>query len=433
VPPDAVGALDDADRRVIEQARRFVPAWIERVDRIPPSALLEQILVDTAYAYELRGARRLQAWENIKKMRGLVRRMQNRGYATLSRLTAHLDSLGAGDESNAVLEAVDAVNLMTVHASKGLEFPVVFLVNLARGASGPPRPVRVMVNGDDTAVSVGPFASEMEEAERERDKHETRRLLYVAMTRARDRLYLSTSLKDGALQPGRGSLVDVLPESLKRLFEHAGTALDGIARAAWRGASGTTFEWRICSPRPDGPAVAADRGPQRSSVTSWLTAGVRASHLEGDPVDVLTGTLVHRLFQTPPETGPAAAEDVSRHARALLTADERASLADVDRVVSAALDAWRRMSERPQLARVLSSGEVLHEVPFSLAVSEATPPAVLRGTIDCLVRRPDGSVVVVELKTGRPQPSHEQQLDLYVRAARACFPEAAVERLLVYL
>ena len=72
-------------------------------------------------------------------MRGLIRRIQNRGYATLPRIADHIDSLTAGDESNAVLEALDAVNLMTVHASKGLEFPIVFVVNLAKGASGPPR------------------------------------------------------------------------------------------------------------------------------------------------------------------------------------------------------------------------------------------------------------------------------------------------------
>ena len=123
----------------------------------------------------------------------------------------------AGDESNAVIEALDAVNLMTVHASKGLEFPIVFLVNLARGASGRPRPVRIVVDGEggEPSVSIGPFLSETDEVEREREKQETRRLLYVAMTRARDRLYLYSALKDGVLVPGRGSLAEVLPDSLK--------------------------------------------------------------------------------------------------------------------------------------------------------------------------------------------------------------------------
>ena len=129
-------------------------------------------------------------------MRGLIRRIQNRGYATLARIADHLDSLTAGDESNAVLEALDAVNLMTVHASKGLEFPIVFVVNLAKGASGFPKPVRV--SPARRRVSVGPFVSERRE-ERVREREETKRLLYVALTRARDRLYLASAAQ------GRGA------------------------------------------------------------------------------------------------------------------------------------------------------------------------------------------------------------------------------------
>ena len=143
-----VQSLDVEDRRVLDQVRRSVPGWLSLADRIPPAELFEQVLAEGAYAFELRGRRRQQAWENLKKMRGLVRRVQNRGYATLGRIADHIDSLSAGDESNAVLEAIDAVNLMTVHASKGLEFPIIFVVNMARGAGGVPPPVRVIADGD---------------------------------------------------------------------------------------------------------------------------------------------------------------------------------------------------------------------------------------------------------------------------------------------
>ena len=94
------------------------------------------MLHESAYAYEIRGRGRVQARENLKKLRGLVRRLQNRGYATLGRIAARMSQLMAGDESNAIIDALDAVNLMTVHAAKGLEFPVVFVVNLARGTGG---------------------------------------------------------------------------------------------------------------------------------------------------------------------------------------------------------------------------------------------------------------------------------------------------------
>ena len=81
------------------------------------------------------------------------------------------------------------------------------------------------IDGDDEtpSVSIGPFVSDMDALEREREQHETRRLLYVAMTRARDRLYLSSALKDGVLRPGVLSLAEVLPDSLKAVFTSAGT------------------------------------------------------------------------------------------------------------------------------------------------------------------------------------------------------------------
>ena len=280
--PDAATALDDEDRRVLEpHPRRACATGSSRSIGCRRPISSSSLLPATAYAYELRGPRRQQAWENLKKMRGLVRRIQNRGYATLARIADHIDSLTAGDESNAVIEALDAVNLMTVHASKGLEFPIVFVVNLARGASGPPRPVRVIVDGEggEPSVSVGPFVSETDEAEREREKQETRRLMYVALTRARDRLYLSSALKDGVLQAGRGSLAEVLPDSLKQLFGRAATAFDEFAALGWAGQSGPCVrmadlqgsEGRGSRRAPRGTGVQApSRAPLISALLSML-------------------------------------------------------------------------------------------------------------------------------------------------------------------
>ena len=166
-----------------------------------------------------------------------------------------------------MIEALDAVNLMTVHAAKGLEFPIVFVVNLAKGASGPPKPVRVSVDThEEPSVSVGPFISDTDEAERERERHETRRLLYVAVTRARDRLYLSSTLKDGAFVPGRGSLAEVLPDSFKTLIG-GGPDISRSRHDRVDSVSGRAYSWRLCRPDVshlgDGSPVHATRRRRR--------------------------------------------------------------------------------------------------------------------------------------------------------------------------
>ena len=444
-PPDLT-RLDDEDRRVLEFVRRVVPEWLALVDRLPPADLFEQLLPRAAYAFELRGRRQQQAWENLKKMRSLVRRVQNRGYATLARIADHIDALTAGDESNAVLEALDAVNLMTVHAAKGLEFPIVFVVNIARGAGGLPPSVRVIASGEDRtdSVSVGPFVSETDELERDRERHETRRLLYVALTRARDRLYLSSVLKDGALAPAKGALAEVLPETMKQLFASAAVATG--PHLTWQAASGRAFTWRVVEQPPDlvepVPVESATRGSlelgyvdagertTRLTVSEWL-----AREFPGDAPSehatagaAIVGSLVHRLFQR----RVTAAADVVAAARAALLPDERAALENAEGVIDAAARIWQQLRDQPEVATLLDAATtVLTEVPFSMRLPES-PRQIVRGTIDCVTIDDAGRVSVIEFKTGSRRPSHDAQLALYLRAAHAVFADAEVSGRLVY-
>src|SRR5437016_1881037 len=114
---------------------------------------------------------------------------------------------------------------MTVHAAKGLEFPIVFVVNLGRWTGGPRAPIRVLTDGRGApSVSIGDFESDADEDASARDREETKRLLYVALTRARERLYLSGVLKNGTFRAGRGSLGEVLPRSVVARVEAAGTS-----------------------------------------------------------------------------------------------------------------------------------------------------------------------------------------------------------------
>jgi len=95
------------------------------------------------------------------------------------------------------------------------------------------------------------YQSEADEETQAREREETKRLVYVALTRARDRLYLSAMVPAGGLRMGRGSLGEILPASLVALFTRAADAGSG-AEIAWAPAAERTHRLTAKALKLDG-------------------------------------------------------------------------------------------------------------------------------------------------------------------------------------
>jgi ATP-dependent exoDNAse (exonuclease V) beta subunit len=288
------------------------------------------------------------------------------------------------------------------------------------------------------------------------------------VTRARDRLYLGTVLKDGVVQPGRGSLAEVLPASLIARFAEASPKAERTSLAAsendvviWPAASGGSHAIRVCAAAP-APAAhdAASRSaltvstetdftrlddavaPRQTVASAIGDAGRDETGLAevdlqtrlpdetrlADESDRLVGSLVHRLLQREGLAADVSDAWIAERLGSLVRVEESIAIVDRQAVMRRAAAAYRAFTTHRELRALYLSGTAYHEVPFSLSIDDR----IVRGTIDCLVRTPDGEIAVLEFKTGRRRAEHDAQTAVYQQAAVALFPGSRVVTQLLY-
>jgi ATP-dependent exoDNAse (exonuclease V) beta subunit len=172
---------------------------------LPLDRLLGRILTETGYEAWLREqAQGAHAVANVRKLMALARRFQARGPGGPRAFLERVEDLRREEAREADArppeQSADAVEVMTIHAAKGLEFPVVFVAALGRGPKKDTDPVvflpghgvgmrwRDPETGDEAPDAVARAVGE--ELQR-RQQEEEQRLLYVAMTRAEQLLVLS--------------------------------------------------------------------------------------------------------------------------------------------------------------------------------------------------------------------------------------------------
>jgi DNA helicase-2/ATP-dependent DNA helicase PcrA len=194
-------AVQGARPNVRESLRTFAMLIDELRDRAvswPPAQILEQLIqaIDYEQVLTAEGPEGIERWENVRELVAsaaewseVVEPAEDEPTTPLERFLAEAALLSAND---AIQGTNEGVTLMTLHTAKGLEWPVVALTGLEDG--------------------LFPLARAEEQAN---GLEEERRLCYVGITRAKDKLYLSWARarrRGGELRPGRASrFLEALP------------------------------------------------------------------------------------------------------------------------------------------------------------------------------------------------------------------------------
>jgi ATP-dependent helicase/nuclease subunit A len=416
---------------------------LRRADFEPPQALLHWLLVGP--------------WQGRHKLVAQLGREANDPIdellnAALAYSAAHTPSLqgfirwfdaGEGELKREPGAGEGLVRVMTVHGSKGLQAPIVILADATgdpdrsptRGLSLPDGERTIPLPGLSKDEKVGRIA-EVEGRARIAERQEHWRLLYVAMTRAEEALFIGGAL---GTRERDGPAEDSWYARLRLLFPD-----EPVEDSIW----GHRLEWgERADPVPDSTT---GEQPTPAALPSWALRPIgpeprpprplapsSAGEEQGSdpplPIEAMAtaarrGVLVHKLLERLSDIAPA---DRGTKAHAWL-ARNAADLGESDR--EELLASSLAVLADPRWAELFGPSAVA-EVPLAATVGGQ----VIAGTADRLLVEPE-RVLVADFKTARRPPASLEQVPLstvrqmaaYVAALGAIYPGRRIEAAVLY-
>ncbi len=391
-------------------------AWFEdqrrAAARLGPEELLSGAIAQRGYDLSVlaqAGGRRRLA--NVRKLLRLAREFEREHgpdlHGFIGLLAVRIAGGGGAREGEAPVESesVDAVRLMTIHRSKGLEFPVVCVADLGRAPSFRAPLLRLGRDGARIGIRIGqPGTSARFQAldynalKAEADLaelDEQRRLFYVAMTRARERLVLSGAArieKLGQLQttpmdwiaPAFMDLPGVRTRFVSELEDHGESERRDIA------------EERIQHPMIEAPEPLDLSGGgavetlSYSGLAAYRACGYRfyverILGLPPTPVESTgsreRGIELHEQLYAFDFTDPAPTMDPARRTEAVPASEDNASIAAFSSCATA--------------TRLRQAADVRKEQSFAFPLRDL----LITGVFDVLATEPSGNVLVVDYKS----------------------------------
>ncbi|WP_414017984.1 DNA helicase PcrA [Limosilactobacillus fermentum] len=261
-------AISARTRNKIEEFGQLIAALQDEAKVLSITDLTDQVLERTGYLAELQKDKTLQGQtrrENLEEFKSVTaeydrQHEDDEGMDHLQKLTDFLAGLALVSDQDDVDEAEPAVTLMTLHAAKGLEFPVIFLIGMEEG--------------------VFPLSRAMTD---NKELEEERRLAYVGITRAKKKLYITNAFSRmlyGHIQRNRPSefVEEITPELMQSENQNQGERslsgrIAGGNSYAFKAATATTYR------RP------SDAGKRVAPKTNTGTGAEKKSWNTGDKVN----------------------------------------------------------------------------------------------------------------------------------------------------
>jgi ATP-dependent helicase/nuclease subunit A len=443
IAPKRDGSLFDALKRSEKPAHRAaaqqIEIWSQQARSLAPFDFYGSLLGAGRGRERLVSRLGFEANDAIDEFLRLALAFEREQAPSLVNFLASVETLDVSVKRD--MEAAGgAVRVMTVHAAKGLEAKIVFLPDTCGAPSGKhdPKIFALDVEGGVALAWSLKMESDPDAVSRERERlreaaqDEHRRLLYVAMTRAEERLYVAAY--HGARGPARGCWYEMIGEALGPSCRAVPDPDDDSKEILRRG-SRAPVQNLVCGAESGPPARIPDfarvparkeRAPLPPLRPSTALAGADASIFDDargptlvDSERILIGRLVHALLQHLPKTAPE--QRFESALRFLTLRGASLSISRRERLAKAAIG----VIEDPSLAALFGPNSAA-EVDMVARLETAKGEIALSGRIDRLAEA-ENEVLIADFKTGAQReqldPGHLRQLALYRSAVAPLYPK----------
>ncbi len=461
-PPTLAQLYQALTKLNVETRTLPIGAAVERIFSILPVELLA--------ACHFHGE---QAVANLAKLRQQAEQLGREGLTTFKQAIRQLEQrvLDVKDEGESVLaeENLDAVRIMSIHKAKGLEFPIVILAGCQTGTEG-----RHSADAESsfdwstglTGTRIGATADlaglYIAEKNRLRNAEEQKRLLYVAMTRAREHLIIScapsnrrsggsfqamldTTLSDSIANAesstrvalGNGIIdIEVVRQTLSAPNHAPAKAKRSKKKPNWKPYMG---KWArrgeaYDKARQTTPFLTPTLLKRQEEATSEVGDRISAQAPRKTPA-LMVGDLTHRFLQSWPFDGETVkfAEPLRSFLDGALPAEFAADRADIESEMGEILDDYFRSKTYAEL----TSAKILgREVPLIMPWQGQ----IMEGVID-LIYEKSGLLYLADYKTDRIKPNelpagaerYREQAEIYIEAARKSLGRPVAAFKLIFL